>query len=107
MRAYDRNRAWIVVALLFMFMVINFADKAVVGIAAVPIMQELKLSLVFEKLTDMKRAGYTLLVVEQNAARALSVADRAYVLELGRNRLEGPGRALLADREVKRLYLGG
>ena len=64
-------------------------------------------SLVFEKLTDLKRAGYTLLVVEQNAARALSVADRAYVLELGRNRLEGPGRALLADREVKRLYLGG
>jgi len=46
-------------------------------------------------------------VVEQNAARALSVADRAYVLELGRNRLEGTGQALLADREVKRLYLGG
>jgi len=64
-------------------------------------------SLVFEKLTDLKRAGYTLLVVEQNAARALSVADRAYVLELGRNRLEGTGQALLADREVKRLYLGG
>jgi branched-chain amino acid transport system ATP-binding protein len=60
-----------------------------------------------EKLTDLKRAGYTLLVVEQNAARALSVADRAYVLELGRNRLEGTGQALLADREVKRLYLGG
>ena len=64
-------------------------------------------SLVFEKLTDLKRAGYTLLVVEQNAARALSVADRAYVLELERNRLEGTGQALLADREVKRLYLGG
>jgi len=64
-------------------------------------------SLVFEKLTDLKRAGYTLLVVEQNAARALSVADRAYVLEPGRNRLEGTGQALLADREVKRLYLGG
>ena len=64
-------------------------------------------SLVFEKLTDLKRAGYTLLVVEQNAARALSVADRAYVLDLGRNRLEGTGQALLADREVKRLYLGG
>ena len=43
MRADDRNRAWIVVALLFMFMVINFADKAVIGIAAVPIMQELEL----------------------------------------------------------------
>jgi ACS family D-galactonate transporter-like MFS transporter len=43
MRANDRNRARIVVLLLFMFMVINFADKAVIGIAAVPIMQELRL----------------------------------------------------------------
>lgn len=43
MRADDRNRAWIVVVLLFIFMVINFADKAVIGIAAVPIMQELQL----------------------------------------------------------------
>src|SRR5258708_10145476 len=43
MRASDRNRAWIVVVLLFIFMVINFADKAVIGIAAVPIMQELEL----------------------------------------------------------------
>src|SRR5260370_30719520 len=40
----DRNRASIVVVLLFIFMVINFADKAVIGIAAVPIMQELELS---------------------------------------------------------------
>jgi MFS family permease len=43
MRANDRNRAWIVVVLLFIFMVINFADKAVIGIAAVPIMRELEL----------------------------------------------------------------
>src|SRR5205814_1489024 len=51
--------------------------------------------------------GYTLMLVEQNAARALQIADRAYVLELGRNRFEGGGTALLADPEVKRLYLGG
>jgi len=63
--------------------------------------------LIFERPTEMKRAGYTLMVVEQNAARALAVADRGYVLELGRNRLEGTGPALLADPEVKRLYLGG
>jgi MFS family permease len=43
MPTHDRNRGWIVVALLFIFMVINFADKAVIGIAAVPIMQELEL----------------------------------------------------------------
>jgi ABC-type branched-subunit amino acid transport system ATPase component len=47
------------------------------------------------------------MVVEQNAARALAVADRGYVLELGRNRFEGTGQSLLADPEVKRLYLGG
>ena len=64
-------------------------------------------SLIFDKLTEMKRAGFTLMVVEQNAARALAVADRAYVLELGRNRFEGTGATLLADPEVKRLYLGG
>jgi branched-chain amino acid transport system ATP-binding protein len=64
-------------------------------------------TLIFEKLIDMRRAGYTLMLVEQNATRALAIADRAYVLELGRNRFEGPGQRLLADPEVKRLYLGG
>jgi len=63
--------------------------------------------LVFEKILEMKAAGLTMLVVEQNAAKALSVADRAYVLELGKNRFEGPGRDLLDNPEVKRLYLGG
>jgi ABC-type branched-subunit amino acid transport system ATPase component len=64
-------------------------------------------TLIFDRLVAMKRAGYTLMVVEQNAARALAIADRGYVLELGRNRFEGVGTALLADPEVRRLYLGG
>lgn len=64
-------------------------------------------TLIFDKLMEMKLAGYTMLVVEQNAAKALSVADRGYVFELGRNRLTGAGQALLHDPEVKRLYLGG
>jgi ABC-type branched-subunit amino acid transport system ATPase component len=64
-------------------------------------------TLIFEKLVEMKQAGYTLMVVEQNAAKALSVADRGYALELGRNRFEGTGQRLLNDPEVKRLYLGG
>jgi branched-chain amino acid transport system ATP-binding protein len=64
-------------------------------------------SVIFDKLVEMKRAGYTLIVVEQNAARALAVADRAYALELGQNRFEGSGQELLADPDVKRLYLGG
>jgi len=64
-------------------------------------------SLIFDKLVAMKQSGYTLVIVEQNAAKALAVADRGYVLELGRNRFEGTGTALLTDPEVKRLYLGG
>jgi ABC-type branched-subunit amino acid transport system ATPase component len=64
-------------------------------------------TLIFDTLIEMKRAGYTLMLVEQNAVRALAIADRGYVLELGRNRFEGAGTALLADPEVKRLYLGG
>ena len=64
-------------------------------------------TLIFDKLVEMKHAGFTLMIVEQNAARALAIADRGYVLELGRNRFQGPGRALLDDPEVKRLYLGG
>jgi ABC-type branched-subunit amino acid transport system ATPase component len=47
------------------------------------------------------------MLVEQNAARALEIAHRGYVLELGRNRFEGTGRDLLENLEVRRLYLGG
>jgi len=49
-------------------------------------------TLIFEKLIALRQAGYTLMLVEQNATRALAVADRAYVLELGRNRFEAPAR---------------
>jgi branched-chain amino acid transport system ATP-binding protein len=62
---------------------------------------------VFDKTVAMARAGLTVMLVEQNAARALEVSDRAYVLELGRNRFEGTGRELLANPEVRRMYLGG
>ena len=64
-------------------------------------------TLIFDKLVEMKRAGFTLMIVEQNATRALAIADRGYVLELGQNRFEGPGPQLLQDPDVKRLYLGG
>ncbi|HEU4367548.1 MAG TPA: hypothetical protein VFV05_04870 [Methylomirabilota bacterium] len=46
------------------------------------------------------------MLVEQYATRALAIADRGHVLELGRNRFEGAGQQLLTDPEVKRLYLG-
>jgi ABC-type branched-subunit amino acid transport system ATPase component len=47
------------------------------------------------------------MLVEQNAARALEISDRGYVLELGRNRYEGTGRDLLDDPDVRTMYLGG
>jgi branched-chain amino acid transport system ATP-binding protein len=64
-------------------------------------------TLIYEKLLEMKQQGYTMLVVEQNAVKTLSIADRGYVLELGCNRFTGAGKELLNDPEVKRLYLGG
>jgi branched-chain amino acid transport system ATP-binding protein len=63
--------------------------------------------LVFEKIRELKETGMTLLLVEQNAAKALSISDRGYVLGLGHNRFTGSGEALLADGRVRRMYLGG
>jgi branched-chain amino acid transport system ATP-binding protein len=62
--------------------------------------------LVFEKIRELKQTGMTLLLVEQNAAKALSISDRGYVLELGHNRFTGSGDALLADVRVRQMYLG-
>jgi branched-chain amino acid transport system ATP-binding protein len=64
-------------------------------------------ALVFETLARLKGEGLSMLVVEQNAAQALALSDRAYLLELGRNRLQGSGQELLDNPETRRLYLGG
>jgi ABC-type branched-subunit amino acid transport system ATPase component len=62
---------------------------------------------VFETILAINREGTTVLMVEQNAKKALSVSHRGFVLELGRNRFEGTGRELLEDPEVRQHYLGG
>ena len=62
---------------------------------------------IFAKIVDINRAGVTILMVEQNARRALAMSDRGYVLDLGRNRFEGRGPDLLHDPKVGELYLGG
>jgi len=62
---------------------------------------------IFEKILDLASGGMTIMLVEQNAARALEIADRGYVLELGRNRYEGTGKELLDNQNVRRMYLGG
>ena len=62
---------------------------------------------IFEIIQSLHKAGTTILLVEQNAKMALSVADRGYVLETGRIVNSGPGLALLNDEAVKKAYLGG
>ena len=62
---------------------------------------------VFSIIRSLKELGLTILLVEQDAFGALRIADRAYVLELGRTVLQGPCQALLADPRVKAAYLGG
>jgi ABC-type branched-subunit amino acid transport system ATPase component len=67
----------------------------------------LLVDMIFERIRDINAAGVAVLMVEQNARKSLELADRAYVLVNGTNRLEGSGPALLADPEVGRLFLGG
>ncbi len=62
---------------------------------------------IFEKVEEINGEGVTILMVEQNARRALQMSNRGYVLDLGRDRFEGPGRDLLDDPKVAELYLGG
>jgi len=62
---------------------------------------------IFQVIATIRNQGVTVLLVEQNAHMALSIADRGYVLETGRVTLSGPARDLLANEQVKKAYLGG
>ncbi len=62
---------------------------------------------IFEVISRLKAEGVTILLVEQNARKALDVADRAYVLETGRIIVSGAARELAANPDVERAYLGG
>ena len=76
-------------------------DEPSMGLAPILVEQ------IFEIIRQMHKAGTTILLVEQNAQMALSVADRAYVLETGKITLSGTGKELASSEEVKRAYLGG
>jgi len=76
-------------------------DEPTAGVSPI-VMDEL-----FDKIIDIARTGLAILMVEQNARQALSIADRGYVLVQGRNAYEGTGEELLADPEVRRTFLGG
>jgi len=75
-------------------------DEPSMGLAPVLVEQ------IFETVLTINRQGVTILLVEQNAAMALSIAGRGYVLETGRLPLEGPARELADNPEVRRAYLG-
>jgi branched-chain amino acid transport system ATP-binding protein len=62
---------------------------------------------IFVMIAELKRSGLTILLVEQNAAHALAIADRAYVLRLGEVAASGPAAEIRAATDLKALYLGG
>jgi branched-chain amino acid transport system ATP-binding protein len=62
---------------------------------------------VFETIDRIHKTGTTILLVEQNARAALSIVDRAYVMEVGNITLQGTGKELLRNDEVRKAYLGG
>jgi branched-chain amino acid transport system ATP-binding protein len=76
-------------------------DEPSLGLA--PLMVEM----IGAMIGRIREEGTTILLIEQNAAMAFRLADRAYVLETGRVRLSGPATALATDPEVQRAYLGG
>jgi branched-chain amino acid transport system ATP-binding protein len=87
--------------------------RGIMSEPAVLMIDELSLGLspvlslhLFEALTELKKAGLTLLLVEQNVQMALAISDYAYVLSQGRIELEGPNKELIRDPKVRAAYLG-
>jgi len=76
-------------------------DEPSMGLAPIFIQE------IFDIIQDIQRQGTTVLLIEQNAKKALSIADRGYVLETGKIVLSGTGKELAASDEVRKAYLGG
>ena len=76
-------------------------DEPSMGLAPIFIQE------IFDIIQDIQKQGTTVLLIEQNANKALSIADRGYVLETGNVVLSGTGKELLASEEVRKAYLGG
>ena len=75
-------------------------DEPSMGLAPILVDQ------IFDIITELHESGVTILLVEQNAQMALSVADRAYVLETGRIAMSGDASELLQNDDVQKAYLG-
>jgi len=76
-------------------------DEPSMGLAPILVSQ------VFDMIKHLNETGTTILLVEQNAEKALSIADRAYVMEIGEITLSGTGKELAESDKVKEAYLGG
>ncbi len=76
-------------------------DEPTAGVSPI-VMDEL-----FDRIIEVARTGIAILMVEQNAKQALSIADKGFVLVQGRNRYTDTGAGLLADRDVRKAFLGG
>jgi branched-chain amino acid transport system ATP-binding protein len=76
-------------------------DEPSMGLAPILVDQ------IFEIIKELHASGTTILLVEQNATKALQIADRAYVLETGKITLSGTGAELASSDEVRKAYLGG
>ncbi|HFR3691910.1 TPA: ABC transporter ATP-binding protein [Streptococcus suis] len=76
-------------------------DEPSMGLAPIFIQE------IFDIIQDIQKQGTTVLLIEQNANKALAIADRGYVLETGKVVLTGTGKELLASDEVRKAYLGG
>ena len=77
------------------------SDKPTAGLAP-KVMEE-----IFAHIRAINSTGIAVLMVEQNARRALEIADRGFVLAAGRNRFAGTGAELLANRQMAEAFLGG
>jgi branched-chain amino acid transport system ATP-binding protein len=75
-------------------------DEPSMGLAPVIVQQ------VFDFVRRIRSQGYTVLIVEQNVSQVLKIADRAYLLEVGRMRMSGPAAKLLASDEIRKTYMG-
>jgi len=76
-------------------------DEPSMGLAPIFIQE------IFDIIQDIQKQGTTVLLIEQNANKALAIADRGYVLETGKIVLSGTGKELVASDEVRKAYLGG
>ena len=79
---------------------IIFMDEPSMGLSPIMVNE------IFDIIRAVSESGTTVLLVEQNAKKALSIADRAYVLETGKIVLSGDAKELLEDDSIKKAYLG-